>query len=550
MKFFTYLAAALLSLSSISAFAQDADNELKGDLKFENALDAYGKSSAPSFTPMVFTSEGNIIVTGSEFPSVQAYYPGGFVALTSKTFPSTPIWKVIFNGNSNITSAVADNNGGAYIGGNFVGTLTLPGVEGDIVLTATADYGTKVSSYVAHIGKAGKVIAASAINSSANPKMVEQYPETFDKTSNYCNINALSFVDGKLYAGLMFSNVLTSANGSKAISSSTYDATSWGMGVGCNDAYTVAEINPTTMGVSNFPILFDGGGSYTDASYLGLNVKSAKFVVDGTNLYLAASVNGFVNKAALFVDGNKVATPSFDYNEGNINDYLVAKIDLANSDTQFKVFDGKYSYTNIENESGIGDLQFVNGDLWVSGAFRQNLPFDSSIKAVGNTDLFAVSLNPADLTVKKTFASGYDETTVSSDSKEYFSLFVSPKDILGISGYVGAQGDYSFNKQLPIAWTVEGITTSETVSDVDVTEGKDYITGSIVDKDNVVYYAWMTNNLFSYYYKYDTDEATSVKNIEAATVSKDDVIYNLQGMKLRAPQKGLNIVNGKKVFVK
>ena len=440
--------------------------------------------------------------------------------------------------------------GGAYIGGNFVGTLTLPGIEGDIVLNATADYGSKVSAYVAHINKEGKILAATALNSSANQEMVEKYPETFDKTSGYCNINKLAFVDGKLYAGLMFANVLTSADGSKSVSSSTYDSSSWGGGVGCDDAYTVAEINPATMGVSNFPILFDGGGTYSDASYFGLNVKSANFVVDGSKLYLAASVNGFVNKGALFVNGQKVTTPSFDYNEGNINDYLVAKIDLANSDTQSQVFDGKYTYTNVGGESGIGDLQFVNGDLWISGAFRQNLPFDNSIKAVGNTDLFAVSLNPADLTVKKTFTSGYDETTVGSDSKEYFSLFVSPKDILGISGYVGAQGDYSFNKQLPIAWTVEGITTSETNSDVDATEGKNYITGSLVDKDNVVYYAWMTNNLFNYYYKYDTDESTAVKNIEAATISKDDVIYNLQGMKLRAPQKGLNIVNGKKVFVK
>lgn len=550
MKFFTLLAALLLSLSSISVFAQDADNELKGDLKFENALDAYGKSSAPNYTPMVMTAEGNIIVTGSEYPSAQAYYPGGFVSLSSKTFPSTPVWKVIFNGNSNVTVAVADDNGGAYVGGNFVGTLTLAGVEGDIVLKATADYGTKVSAYLAHINKDGKITAASAINSSANQEMIDKYATSFDDAAHYCNINTLSFVNGKIYAGLMFSNVLTSADGSKTISSSTFDSSSWGGGVGCNDAYTVAEINPVTMGVSNFPILFDGGGTYADASYFGLNVKSGKFVIDGSKLYLAVSVNGFVSKGALFVDGQKVATPSFDYNDGNINDYLVAKIDLANSDTQFKVFDGKYTNTNVEHESGIGDLQFVDGDLWVSGAFRQNLPFDSSIKAVGNTDLFAVSLNPADFTVKKTFTSGYDETTVGSDSKEYFSLFVSPKDILGISGYVGAQGDYSFNKQLPIAWTVEGITTSETVSDVDATEGKDYITGSLVDKDNVVYYAWMTNNLFSYYYKYDTGEATSVKNIEAATVSKDDVIYNLQGMKLRAPQKGLNIVNGKKVLVK
>ena len=110
MKIFTCLAVALLSLSSVSVSAQDS--ELKGELKFENALDGYGKSSAPSSTPILMTSEGNIVVTGTTYPNASSYYPGAFVALSSKELPASPIWKIVFDGSSIITAAVADDNGG------------------------------------------------------------------------------------------------------------------------------------------------------------------------------------------------------------------------------------------------------------------------------------------------------------------------------------------------------------------------------------------------------------------------------------------------------
>ena len=106
------MAVALLSLSSMSAFAQNDDSGLKGELKFENALDDYGKSSAPSSTPILMTSEGNIVVTGTTYPNASSYYPGAFVALSSKELPASPIWKIVFDGSSIITAAVADDNGG------------------------------------------------------------------------------------------------------------------------------------------------------------------------------------------------------------------------------------------------------------------------------------------------------------------------------------------------------------------------------------------------------------------------------------------------------
>jgi hypothetical protein len=44
-------------------------------------------------------------------------------------------------------------------------------------------------------------------------------------------------------------------------------------------------------------------------------------------------------------------------------------------------------------------------------------------------------------------------------------------------------------------------------------------------------------------------DATGITNVNAADV-KGLQIYNLQGMRLNSVQKGLNIVNGKKVVIK
>ena len=75
MRIFTCLAVALLSVSSISVFSQNSDSGLKGNLRFDNSLDTYGKSYAPGSTPMVLTSDDQIIVTGTAYSNAESYSP-------------------------------------------------------------------------------------------------------------------------------------------------------------------------------------------------------------------------------------------------------------------------------------------------------------------------------------------------------------------------------------------------------------------------------------------------------------------------------------------
>ena len=51
---------------------------------------------------------------------------------------------------------------------------------------------------------------------------------------------------------------------------------------------------------------------------------------------------------------------------------------------------------------------------------------------------------------------------------------------------------------------------------------------------------------------FDGDDATSIKDLNDLNDSNDSkgLIYNLAGQRLQKMQKGINIVNGKKILVK
>ena len=50
---------------------------------------------------------------------------------------------------------------------------------------------------------------------------------------------------------------------------------------------------------------------------------------------------------------------------------------------------------------------------------------------------------------------------------------------------------------------------------------------------------------------FDDGETTSIRTINVNLDNQSDgAIYNLQGQRLNAPRKGINIINGRKVIVK
>ena len=330
MKFSTLFAASLL-LCSVSVVPVQASSA-QGDLKFDNVI---MKGYSQVATPMAITSEGNVVVTSTQ---ISGQSLSSFVAMSSPELTNTPIWKVDIKGGSIVHAIIADNEGGAYIGGDFNEKITL----GGITLTGKkSENAEKTNAFVAHINKEGKVLAAYAFVSTPNAEMVEKFDTYSQGDKVYCKLNSLAFADGKLYAGLIFTDVLSNAAGDAKVTSGTWNMSGWGMGVGSDADFAAVELDAETMQAKSFPVVFGGKGNYTDSSYMGIDAKSAKMASDGSNLYIVASVNGYYSKAVLQVNGEVKDEPSFSY-AGGINAFYVASVNLSNNTTAAKVYDGKY----------------------------------------------------------------------------------------------------------------------------------------------------------------------------------------------------------------
>ena len=540
MKFSTLFAASLL-LCSVSVVPVQASSA-QGDLKFDNVI---MKGYSQVATPMAITSEGNVVVTSTQ---ISGQSLSSFVAMSSPELTNTPIWKVDIKGGSIVHAIIADNEGGAYIGGDFNEKITL----GGITLTGKkSENAEKTNAFVAHINKEGKVLAAYAFVSTPNAEMVEKFDTYSQGDKVYCKLNSLAFAEGKLYAGLIFTDVLSNAAGDAKVTSGTWNMSGWGMGVGSDADFAAVEWDAETMQAKSFPVVFGGKGNYTDSSYMGIDAKSAKMASDGSNLYIVASVNGYYSKAVLQVDGEVKDEPSFSY-AGGINAFYVASVNLSNNTTAAKVYDGKYGWVSGASslvEPGVASLTVKGDDLHIAGSFIQNFPFDTNVKAVGNTDIFFTSLKKNDLSVEKALASGYDEKAAGDDNDEKFSGYAVHGNQLSVYGAVVSRPDvYSpFTLSTPLCFTAD----LATATSLEAGSAEQYTTGIVQTADGkYTYSSLLSADQTSVAYQFTADETTSIKNLAVDKLNKNTGVYNLQGMKLRAPQKGLNIFNGKKVIIK
>lgn len=540
MKFSTLFAASLL-LCSVSVVPVQASSA-QGDLKFDNVI---MKGYSQVATPMAITSEGNVVVTSTQ---ISGQSLSSFVAMSSLELTNTPIWKVDIKGGSIVHAIIADNEGGAYIGGDFNEKITL----GGITLTGKkSENAEKTNAFVAHINKEGKVLAAYAFVSTPNAEMVEKFDTYSQGDKVYCKLNSLAFADGKLYAGLIFTDVLSNAAGDAKVTSGTWNMSGWGMGVGSDADFAAVELDAETMQAKSFPVVFGGKGNYTDSSYMGIDAKSAKMASDGSNLYIVASVNGYYSKAVLQVNGEVKDEPSFSY-AGGINAFYVASVNLSNNTTAAKVYDGKYGWVSGASslvEPGVASLTVKGDDLHIAGSFIQNFPFDTNVKAVGNTDIFFTSLKKNDLSVEKALASGYDEKAAGDDNDEKFSGYAVHGNQLSVYGAVVSRPDvYSpFTLSTPLCFTAD----LATATSLEAGSAEQYTTGIVQTADGkYTYSSLLSADQTSVAYQFTADETTSIKNLAVDKLNKNTGVYNLQGIKLRAPQKGLNIFNGKKVIIK
>ncbi len=543
MKISTLLVAALLFGSANTALAQDAS---QGNLKFENVI----KSGYSQWhTPIAVASDGGVLVTGVQILNNSV---GSFVAKGTRDLQADPVWKIdIKGGCSVVNTIVADNAGGAYIGGNFndkitIGEKTLGGKK--------SSSNAKTNGFVAHVTSAGSVDAAYAFVVSTNTDMVNTYADAYPQGDKvYCSLNSIALVNGKPYAGLIFTDVIGTADGSKTLTSGTWNLIGQGMGVGSDSDFAIVELDPTTLEAKSFPVVYGGYGTHTNPYYMGFNVESAKMTSDGSKLYFAATVGGKCSDAYLQMDEIARECPFFMYDAGDLNGVYVASIDLTTKDIVGKAYDGEYersASTSSMVSPEVTTIDVAGDALYIGGSFYQHFPFDRAVNAVGNTDIYLATLNKDNLKLKSAIVSEYDEKEAADDNEEKFSGYVVDGENAMIYGAVVAHADYNSDATTasPLSFSVSDYASSTVITTGTEEECTEFVTG-VVRKGECSYAAMLNAGQTTVYYQYKGNVLTGVSNIMADKTGNND-IYNLQGVKLKAAQKGLNIIGGNTVVVK
>ncbi len=547
MKLSTLFATALLLGSTTVALAQESEvatSVKKGDLKFENAIQ---KGYSQISTPMAITSEGNVVVTAVQ---VKGQSLGSYIAMATPELASDPIWKLdITGGRSEVTAIVADGEGGVFVAGNFNDKITLGGALGGITLTGknSGQY-IKTNAFVAHIDKSGQVVAANMFRPTINPELTKLSDKYLDGDNVNCNIFSLAFANGKLYAGMLFTDIISSEAGD--LTAGSYNLSSWGMGFGSDSDFTAVELDQSTLKAKSFPVVFGGPGVCTDASYMGFAIESVKMTSEGNKLYFAVSVGGFSSNAVLKVNGEEKDKASFKY-AGGLNGMYMASVDMSDGTVVGKAVDGEYSWsagTSSLVQPGVASIAIDGEYVYVGGSFKQNFPFAKELAAVGNTDMFFVRMDKAELSDDVNIITNYAEKTSGDDCEETFSAYdIADGNITlygAVTHYPSAYTDIA-TTDAPLQMT----TSFPEPNGLENDNPEGYTTGVVTTADGkTTYYALLDAAQSTISYKYIDKSASGINDIETNTTSSE--IFNLQGMKLSAPQKGVNIIGGKKVVVK
>ena len=245
----------------------------------------------------------------------------------------------------------------------------------------------------------------------------------------------------------------------------------------------------------------------------------------------------------------------------------------------------------------VGYANALNGSTWSNAtttAQTQAEPYTVTVTPTNGSQAISATIGATcGFTAIKIYYSGIDVVTGTIKDVDY-ATFVSDKKLdftnTDIKAYTAkCDGDkvkLTEIKKVPASTPiivykdvnatgtfVVPVTTAEAddvsdnellVSDVDVAVGDNYyalaskgnpaVVGFyLIDKDNVHYIPagkayLVVASPVKEFYPFAEDDETAIKNVNVNGNVNDGNVYNLNGQRLSKPQKGINIVNGKKVL--
>ena len=299
------------------------------------------------------------------------------------------------------------------------------------------------------------------------------------------------------------------------------------------------------------------------SSAKAFTVAEAKAMID----------NGYDSEATYYVDGiiSKIDT----YNDSHHSITYWISEDGSTTD-QFECYGG----LSFDGEGFTGkDNLTVGAEVTVKGKLNK---FGSTYELNSNNELvylrstisvsasgYATYYNSGLAYVIPTGLTGYAITAAAGDqltTTEYTAgIGVPAGEALVLKG---AQGNYDLIfTTTDVTPNASNLLKGSDAAETPTADGKYYMLSYDETGANVGFYwgedngAAFENGAHKAYlllpvatpvkgFRFDFDEATAITELTEKTEATEGVIYNLQGQQLSAPQRGINIIGGKKVLVK
>lgn len=536
MKNSTLICALLLG-ASITASAGDGQTFGNLTAKQEKTWSAVTtvQSTANIANKVCRTSDGNVVVTGyTNTATVQSQ----FIRKLGGDNLETEIWKKTIDGSIAITDVISDNEGGVFVAGNFAKEID---AEGN-TLTGYGSTSDQAAAFFVHFDDKGNVAAARAIVPTINQDCVDIAASTsgaYYGNDVSCNVTNIVY-DGKgnLYASLIFTDKISTTDGSKTLTGGSwyYD----GYGIYSNKSFAVAKLNSSTLATEDFPIYATSKEGAKDKGYYYAEISSAKIALDGDKLYMAlqgAHTFGDVYLNAFSEDAKTITFAS--------SGYVVACADLASN-----TLGDNYKQFNAINSVGIqqalGSIELNGDNMIVTGYFNSQLPFDNAAATSGfYTTLFAASLKKTDLSLNWAATTGAVDGAT-TDGREYQTASAILGDKLYIAGYADERNASSLKIYANLLYTVS--LADGTVNRLDASQ---YIGGMAASADGQsLYIASLPTTVYDVTFGlYGTDE-TGISTVSKTATAADTRIFTLGGTQVSSPVRGINIRGGKKFIQK
>lgn len=421
------LLIAACGLLFAGAQAQTADQP-KWSGTVENAVTSADDLNLSA--PTAVDNAGNVYVTGS-FRQGFAFGSSWLEATANSAYlgkydaNGNALWAVSLRGAATITAITTDEQNNVYIAGTLADAVVVGSTDGNNqnVSGKPGEVEYQVSSFIAAYDADGKLKATKVIWS----ELPSDLEINWMGGSVQATITNIKVAASKLYASVLYSGDLTVDNINWP---GSYLKMDFGEGMVLymeRNSCGVLSADATTLTGSEAAANVTITGQYTEGAD---GVEGITMTSDEEDIYICFYGTGNLTYTKADGTSENLTFPI----DAEITEYGYVVSAIKEGNVSSKTFSS--SIASSANYRQIGDMKVEGDNLYITGSFQEELPFDNDVVAVDACDLFAACLNKNTFEPQWTAQTGLAEGDgVTNYDYENYSAMAVNKGTVSVYGY-------------------------------------------------------------------------------------------------------------------